>query len=907
MRFKKMKSNIKPAIIKIWGIASVLLISAYLTFLADAVALNTAMGRLLVFAYFVAMCTVLTHLKKRFFKQSSLSFREKVFSAFFAALLLTGFYNILLLPGQEMTVRLEAVAMDDGTSWGEIWLTEVTVDGKSIPASNLSVEENSGWLYYDEHHSYVFFPSGGYEGNHLTLRFRAESVSLRFGYNAWSGNVRITDSLGREKICSLHTNRTDTDTFVYDLPSPQGSRAFQAICMLGCYRFLLLLVGLLFSLTGLFDPHKINQRYVSNCITTGVFLLLFFTSDKIVPDRLTTLLLGFLTAVAHRILHTEKSCCLLKHYGTRSRQLAAVLIALYASMASFGQRYFLNGNTRIHYPPEGWFYLLLGAAWFLPIIYFILFGLELLCQFPERWNQPNSRATIGRRRMFVLLLGGLCVCQTLILWAFWPGGYPSDFTSQFFQAIGAGKLNNWHPVMDTLLFRGILAVIPDIAAIPAIQMFCFALLCTEFLMIGYDHGIPFKILACLGGIFVLLPNQALSGICPVKDYPHMLSLLWGTLLLLRLELNPDKIKKFSFLASLTLDLLFIYGFRHNGVVPFLVLLLFFLVVTIRQFAKVQFRLLAVSAASALLVLLYRGPLFSVLDVTENNSMSPYTTMLCAVGSCVNKDLPLSEEANAILELALPLDEWGDYYSRYEGHDQYYWGRGDSSIAFKPNKITGREAFSIYFEALFKYPDIVLKDRLDGMDILWDIREPEGSFNFRAYDTIVHAEKYFPYINLEQLETTNGYDYYNRSPLAELYRKTIRLPLNNVFDMLLWRTGAYLILLLVLGMFWWGNRMKGLLWASVPLLGNIVGLILVLYHQSFRYVYSVQVLIVTLVFCTICLRNPKRRDIPEREGGTSRNTDLKSVFPTFKGTGIQSSGDAQNAPSVESGIRNTLDE
>lgn len=76
----------------------------------------------------------------------------------------------------------------------------------------------------------------------------------------------------------------------------------------------------------------------------------------------------------------------------------------------------------------------------------------------------------------------------------------------------------------------------------------------------------------------------------------------------------------------------------------------------------------------------------------------------------------------------------------------------------------------------------------------------------------------------------------------------------MFDMLLWRSGAYLILLMILGVFWWGNRMKGLIWAAVPLLGQIAGLVLVLYHQSYRYISSVQILTLALLFSSVCLRN-----------------------------------------------------
>ena len=102
----------------------------------------------------------------------------------------------------------------------------------------------------------------------------------------------------------------------------------------------------------------------------------------------------------------------------------------------------------------------------------------------------------------------------------------------------------------------------------------------------------------------------------------MLALLWGTLLLFRLSTDLDRLKNPLFLVALSLDLFLIFGFRHNGIVPFLVLILFFLVVTVRQFPKVDLRLVEVSAVSVLLILLYKGPLFSVLDVSTSNSMSP---------------------------------------------------------------------------------------------------------------------------------------------------------------------------------------------------------------------------------------------------------------------------------------------
>lgn len=60
--------------------------------------------------------------------------------------------------------------------------------------------------------------------------------------------------------------------------------------------------------------------------------------------------------------------------------------------------------------------------------------------------------------------------------------------------------------------------------------------------------------------------------------------------------------------------------------------------------------------------------------------------------------------------------------------------------------------------------------------------------------------------------------------------------------------------MILGLFCWGNQVKNIICVAVPLLGEIVGLVFVLYHQSFRYVHAVQVLTLVLVFCSIFLHN-----------------------------------------------------
>lgn len=826
-----------------------ILAAVYLTFLTETYIPDATQMRLPVFLSFLALCVALVYLKKRFFKKPEKPEKTALLSAAAALVLVVVCQNILLPRYEAITISLRA------GSAGEVCFCDVLLDGQNIPISEIPVKENNGWLYREEYDNFVIYPQGDGAENCLTLEFPVKKVELVFVSAPWSGNVTVSTPAS-ENLVEL---RADEDTRL-NLPINYG-RAYTLFERLALSAGAAVILWFLCSalLPCLDNKARYKRRDAVLALMAMDYFLLFFTSPRIAPTVFTRLLLAALTAASALCMLSEKARDLLKNYQTRGRRIYMLFAALYASFASFGQRFFLEGNTRIHGSAPGLFYLLLGTLWFLPVICLLLLGLEWLSSSRRPGGDPACR-----RLVFWTLLVMLCVCQAVILYSFWPGEFPSDCVDQVRQAAGLARLSDWHPVLHTLCYRLILAITPHAGAIVGVQMFFFALLCAEFLTLGYDYGVPFKVLAALGVVFTLLPNQVFSGVGALKDYPYTLALLWGTWLLIRLALDAGVLEKWWFLVAMPVDLFLIYGFRHNGVVPFFAVILLFLVITARHYPRVKLSLTAVSLSAVLLVVACKGPLFYMLGVSPG-TVSPYTTMLCAAASCVNKELPLSEESTAILESVLPLDQWRDYYDRYQGHDQYYWSRGEQGeeYPFNPGRITAKEAFSVYLEALRKHPDVVIKDRLDGMDILWDVSQPSDSFNRKNYTTFVEEDdpvsRYFDFGDRE-----SGAPYANDTPLAAMYREIAKTARNSVFDMLLWRSGASLILLLALFLFWWEHRMKTLLWASVPLLGNMAGLILALYHQSFRYVYAVQLITVALAFCTVCLRDREARAVPVEE-------------------------------------------
>ena len=167
-------------------------------------------------------------------------------------------------------------------------------------------------------------------------------------------------------------------------------------------------------------------------------------------------------------------------------------------------------------------------------------------------------------------------------------------------------------------------------------------------------------------------------------------------------------------------------------------------------------------------------------------------------------------------------------------------------------MTTPEILRVYGEALCKYPDVILKDRIDGCDILWDVAQPEDSFNAKSFCLVYDRDWMAQFVDMaDYCDADDGVlRDYRQSFFTKAYLRLTGTPRNSVLDILLWRTGAYLIAFWVLLLFWRKNGMRRFCIAAVPFLGNLIISVLYVYHQSFRYVYFVQVCVLTLLFAAV---------------------------------------------------------
>ena len=140
------------------------------------------------------------------------------------------------------------------------------------------------------------------------------------------------------------------------------------------------------------------EKKLLSAVFAANSIFLFFTSERIQPTHLTQGFLLLLT-VASVWCFNRKSGCMEK-YRVKGSRAAIGIIAVYASLASFAQRFFLNGNTRMHFSLPGLFYVLSGIFWFIPVIWLMLFALNGSHPATARCRSREA----GRRRCAFFLL-----------------------------------------------------------------------------------------------------------------------------------------------------------------------------------------------------------------------------------------------------------------------------------------------------------------------------------------------------------------------------------------------------------------------------------------------------------------------------------------------------------------------
>jgi hypothetical protein len=232
-------------------------------------------------------------------------------------------------------------------------------------------------------------------------------------------------------------------------------------------------------------------------------------------------------------------------------------------------------------------------------------------------------------------------------------------------------------------------------------------------------------------------------------------------------------------------------------------------------------------------------IYNNLDVQKSDigSRGMNGPLLSPFGAALKYGKELPSETIEILENVAPLQQWKDYYNPYL-IDTFSF----SSPTPQYQNVSTKEAFNIYLQALWQYPDIVIKDRFDNANLVWNIVEPRNVPNSRYAvgiwppPTADTTEETIPQILQADKKQPNG-SYYKVNHFSKVLTWIASISARiEIVDIFLWRNGIYLVLTLILFTYLVITKNKKYMFILMPAIAIICSYILAMGFQIYQYLW-----------------------------------------------------------------------
>lgn len=699
----------------------------------------------------------------------------------------------------------------------EVWLTGINNNG-SVDLNTLALD--SGWkrkdnsLYVSEK-----FPSF----LHLKLEKVSKNASLVFLKHEWSGMVQVTNGKQQNVIDLFDSSRSE---YKYPIDVKQakvinGSVVWEVIGY--TLSFLVYAIIFYFLFTGIGGKPK--AFFFCNCVLFGVvFIVPHFLSVTALEKMwllLVTLVSSYLTVRAY-----DSGFSVL--FNSSKSKLVIILIALYAGFAGVGNSlFFLNVKQPLTF--QHLCVYLSCVLWFLPILISFLY---ITYQAARRLRQAigsTMEVKLGDQFKLWVLFFSLCmlVCSIYLV-AFFPACMTSDSIAQWNQATGIEKLNNWHPVFHTLMNKVLISIYESPSSIAFGQITYMSAVIASFLLFLYKRGISRKWLLFFLMVFMLIPVNPIYSITLWKDVPFTISLLWLTLVLSRIAYKKEYFNSITASIELVVALLAVALFRHNGMVVYMLVLLALLA----YFFKCRKKGLIISLSASMVVfVMYNILVLGSGKIVPNSPAVKLVAPIHGIAAVMVNKVPLQSDIQAQMNAILSDTDWRAHFYPYSVSGYIYETHG--VFMQKLNTLPTGTVLKWYASSFSKQPLLIARDRLQGVDYLWNISQPAVAWNSK-YVTFLEP-------NDRGLKQENS----NLKTWLTDYLKFSEV----IGGTFIWRVGIYNIFALLL-LYVIVKENKRFVLSCLPWLGCCFSLIPAMGDQEFRFVYFIYFLFAFIWFIGI---------------------------------------------------------
>lgn len=523
-------------------------------------------------------------------------------------------------------------------------------------------------------------------------------------------------------------------------------------------------------------------------------------------------------------------CLILSKYLKLKYIIYIILVAIYASFACIGENLFFNFSS-VDFTFKNCFLILLGAFIWIPIIMFFLYCIEQINN-----NISNNNFEIENKNYIKLFFATFSIWLIYLL-LLWPGIITPDSIVQHLQATGAIPLTNHHNILHTLFLRIIYNIYNNFSFAILIQIILSSA-CWAYCVGSFSNKIKIKYLIVFSIIFAVLPNNARTVVSLWKDIPYTFSFL---LMLFVLSKNEDRIitsKIFCFLFILSFSLVALL--RHNGLIVALGTLLFYL--SINKFKK---KILYLITVILLIVAFVNYPLMNYYHVTPISNLTKNITMYNDLIGVLLANGDVTTDTKSFLKTELTETEHKKIYTPYVPA-MYMYPQINGKFAFNNqslSNISTKELLIMYIDTFKRNPGLIIQNRLLSADVLWNCGLTKEYYSMALEESI----------NSYKAEVAKDENIIKRIVRGVYYIIKDNIIYKNLFN----GTGIYLILLLAISLFSLVNFNLKTSIIFIPIIFQILGLLLAIQAQDYRYVWPIFVsFCYILLFCITKDKNSK---------------------------------------------------
>ncbi len=479
----------------------------------------------------------------------------------------------------------------------------------------------------------------------------------------------------------------------------------------------------------------------------------------------------------------------------------------------------------------------------IPVYAYILLSfciLDILKQaiLAKEDNLPEAAHIMRYRYHFIIFFSIQVIILGVYFYGLNPGNMSYDTYNQVSQLKGIIPFNTWHPIGHTLFIGLLLRIWDNYAVITAFQIIFFALITSSFYTSLLKSKIKWQLIYITAVIMSAIPSTGINVVTQWKDIPFTVGLLWGTLILFKMSLRKDYFIRVGHIIEFILCLLTISLLRFNGILSFIVMIIYGFIYAINSGNKVQRVNYSISVAIILAaVFLINNIIPNELEAVPNPpgmKLRPIYQGLAAI--YVNgAEEDLSIKSRKLTESVSTPQQMRDYYNPYFADTI-----SGNTPQFLNNlsKISSGDAIKMYIEAAIIHPEVVIGDKFNLATTMWSVTKDPFSYN-NAYTTIIQKE---------MIEVFKVQRFNNR--ITGLIEKIAGDTFNEnyLLNTLVWRTGFYLALELILLLYLIIMRDKRIS-LFIPLICNAFIVFLTMPAQDYRYLWFISLIFPFIVLAS----------------------------------------------------------